>query len=400
MVPRLATSLFLVAGALALGGCEVTIEDLREWRSVKDGERRIAAVIVDGERPTELRVRAALYLAEINAIYPLADALKQTAPGDRHAIVKQLVPLLVKMLRSEPTSQQPRAKDALYHVAGYLEGEQRDKAGRAIIDWATSDFSGRFALGRATLAQVLPDMGTAAVPGLIKLLRSGEAIPEVTDILSRFDTPQVHKESAEALIALIETLSPKAPEEAWTHLGRFKTPALVPFLLDKLTDSAVPAELKDEWFPLIVKCGGPEAGPGLARLLADHELRWIAAQNLVALEDVVGLKRLLEALPATDTYDEEELYDEVQFFCSKRIPELKATPAKIEEALITGLAPARVLATALAIHCLSLHGGPDTAELLKKLARDSHTVPGWRPDGERVGNLAKTAVEAIKQRGK
>ena len=123
-----------LAGLVTLivgGACDVSVEDMRKWKDLKDGERRIAAFVSDSGRSMPQRVTAAMVLVEIDQSFILADALKQSEAKDRQQIVSGMLPKLLEMLKGKPKDQ-PRAKDALYLVGGYLDVEDRTKAARAV----------------------------------------------------------------------------------------------------------------------------------------------------------------------------------------------------------------------------------------------------------------------------
>lgn len=389
----------LALGALLACGCEPKPETVRAWAETADGPRKIAALIPDGTRSVPLRVLAATTLVNLGEVFALADAMRATAEADRRAILVALLPGLLGALAGDDVAAGGRAKDALFYVGGHLPDAERQKAGAAVIEWAGADFSGRFAEGRATLAQVLPEMGTATVPRLIALLRDGEAIPEIAKVLSSYESQAVHDQAAAALVEVIERHGEKTPPEAWDALNLFRSAALTPLLLKQLNDKRVPAERKDAWFEHLPKCGGPEAGPGLGRLLKDHEMRWIAAQALLDLEGVEGIRRVLAELPATDAaYEPGGLYDPVRFFCKQRVEALKVSRATIQATLLPGLDPARPLAAATAMACLEEHGATEAVAALKPLAKSRTALPGWKGRAT-LGDLAAQAIAAIRARG-
>jgi len=379
------------------GACDVSVEDMRKWKDLKDGERRIAAFVSDSGRSMPQRVTAAMVLVEIDQSFILADALKQSEAKDRQQIVSGMLPKLLEMLKGKPKDQ-PRAKDALYLVGGYLDVEDRTKAARAVATWATEDFAGRFASGQTTLAQVLPELGTASVPGLLRQLETGEAIPEVVTILSAFESQPVHDQAVATLVDLIRKEGSQAPKEAWNSLTKFTTPELTPFLLEKIADKSLELGLRDRFLAHVQKCGGPQTVPGLAKLLEVHDVRWVAAQDLADYADVDGLEKVLASLPATDAYEETELYDEVHFFCSRRLPLLKAGKARVEKVLIAALSPKRVLSSVVAAHCLELYGTKEAAGPLKALLKAKQPVTGWKDGETKLSAVAKAAVEAIDKR--
>ena len=393
-------SLVGVAGAVGvLAACEPSLDEVRAWKDLQQGPQKIAALIPNGEKTLTLRVGAAMVLIDIEEVFPLADALKATSEADRNVIVQALLPDLLASLAGADIAAGAKAKDTLFYVGGYLPEAEREKAGRAVIAWATSDFSGRFAAGRTTLAQVLPEMGTGSVPALIGLLAEGEAIPEVVKILASFESQAVHDQAATALVGLITRLGDKAPPEAWSHVDQFVSPNLTPFMLQQLADPRVPAERKDRYFDHIATCGGPEAAPGLAKLVADHDMRWIAIQALLALDDVGGLKRALAALPATDSaYESPDLYDEVKFFCTKTVANLKGSRAAVQAALVGTLDAKRPLAAITAAYCLLGHGASESIPALKPLAKSKTALAGWKGKAT-LGDVVDEAIEAIEKRG-
>lgn len=389
----------LIGAAALLSSCEPKLDDVKTWENLQDGPLKIAALIPDVEKSLELRIGAAMILIDIEEVFPLADGLKASSEADRLVIVQALLPKMLAMLAGKDAAAGAKAKDTLYYVGGYLPPGERDKAGRAVIEWATADFSGRFAAGRTTLAQVLPEMGTGSVPALVRLLAKGEAIPEVVKILASFESQAVHDESASALVGLIERLGEKAPPEAWSHLDRFTSPNLTPFLLKQLADPRTPAEHKDRYFDHIPSCGGAQAGPGLAKLMADHDMRWIAAQSLLALDDVGGLKRALAALPAQDAaYESPDLHDEVRFFCTKTVAKLQGSKAAVQAALIAAIDTKRPLATATATYCLTGHGASEAIPALRPFANSRISLPGWKGKAT-LGDVATEAIKAIEKRG-
>ena len=389
----------IVAVITLSAACKVTVEDVRSWQHIEEGNRRIAAFVADSKRPLALRVEAAMLLVEMDEVYAMADALRRSPSTERTAIVSAVLPRLTSLLDSELEAEQGHAKDALFFVGGYLEEAERQQAAKALIEWAGQDFSGRYARGRTTLAQVLPALGTASVPGLLALLARGEAVAEITAILTRFESHQVQEDAAKTLVSLIDRLGPEAPADAWSYIDRFTTPTLVPFLISKLADPKVPVAIKDAYFYHVVRCGGPGAAPGLAGLLSDHDLRWIAVQHILTLEKLDGLRRVLGALPALDDgYEDGELYDEVHFFCTRNLPTFKFGAAELQATLLGALDPERPIAALTAAHCLRDLGGPETVAPLQAIAGEQAAVAGWKTEEATLGSIATAAVETIEER--
>ena len=398
---RHATAILLaiVSGAL-LPACELTPKDIREWQSFKDGDRRIAAVVVDPSRTLMIRATALEVLAQSGSVVVLADALQKAPKEDRSKLTKAILPGLLTMMDGSE-QEQVHAKDALFYIGGYLQGDDRETAAKAILGWAMVDFSGRYARGRTTLDQVLPALGEGSVEALLALLASGEAIPEVTDILVRMESNRARDEGAKTLMNLLKKGGAEAPKESWYALERFVTPLLVPFVVSKLADPEFPDELKDIYFDHVVKCGGVAAVAGLAGLMADHKLRWIAAEHLLELDDVAGLQRALTSLPASDSeYESEDLFLEINFFCKNAVPRLKADKARVEEALVAGLSSPSALSAATTAHCLGLHGRAGSLEALKATPDQGRVVPAWKDErAVKLGDIVTTAAEAIESRG-
>ena len=148
-----------------------------------------------------------------------------------------------------------------------------------------------------------------------------------------------------------------------------------------------------------IECGGPGAAPGLAGLLSDHDLRWIAVQHILTLEKLDGLRRVLGALPAVDDgYEDGELYDEVHFFCTRNLPTFKFGAAALQATLLGALDPERPIAALTAAHCLRDLGGPETVAPLQALAGEQAAVAGWKTEEATLGSIATAAVETIEER--
>lgn len=383
---------------LLILGCELTPSDVYSWKDIKDGDRKLAAVVLDPSRDMKLRITAARTMGEMGAVLQLADALQQSEERDQQAIVEGLLPHILLMFQSSSETAQVDAKDLLYYVGGYLAGESRDRAAQAIVDWAFADFEGRFRKGKTTLAQVLPSLGTAAVPQLFGMLKKGQAIPEVAEILGKINIPKVTDAAAELLIEHIRQQPKQRPPEVWFALDRLTTQLAVPFLLESLANPELPDDIKDVYFDHLVRCGGPKAANGMAALLADHKLRWHAAEHLIALDGLGGLSRVLSGLPAKDKYEEQVFYDEAHFFCAHRLPEIKDSKDAIQLALLKGLSTRRPLASSLAAHCLELHGTKQFAGELRRHQNLAVPVPGWKTGTAKLGDIVRKAVQAMEKR--
>jgi hypothetical protein len=392
-IPAPALGACLLAQALAAflsAGCELTPADLQSWPWTENGRGKLAAVVADVDRDQELRLSAARLLVEIGGVEELADALARTPSDDRTRLVSRMTPILVRMLAGPP-EQQAHAKDAIHFVGGYAPEVDRRLLGQQLLRWALADFPKRLKLGGHALSKVLPALGTQAAPQLLHALRSGAVADEITWALVALGSPEVDQSTAQILDELVRMKLPAIPPTLVSAVLKLKNSNLTPLLLQVASDPQVSREIRAAFLDHVVDCGGSDAAPGLARLLGDLDFRWMAAQNLIALEGLDGLKRILRSLPEDGPYpdEEEELFQAADFFCEQEVPRTRAAREEVEQALIEGMQQGGWPGKLLAVHCLGFFGSKAALTELSQLTGDARRVPGWKPVGVSLGQVAR-----------
>ena len=269
---------------------------------------------------------------------------------------------------------------------------------QGLLRWAMEDLPGRFRLGRNSLAQVLPGLGRPAAVALLRQLREGRAPAECIEALQAFGSPEVERAAATVLAEQVRRALPALPLPLGNAVLRLQRPELTEVLVEAAghpqVDKGVRAALLDH----VLDCGGPQAGPGLARLLGDADFRWTAAHHLLELERLDGLRRLLLALPEAASWPEldEELYQNVDFFCSDILAGLNEPKEAVEGVLLDGLQRGTWPGKLTAIHCLTYCGSPVALPELGRAAALTRRLPGWKPANATLGQVAQAAIARLR----
>ncbi len=378
---------------LGSGGCGPDRSDLQSWLARKDGSRSLAHMVADAQRGLELRTLGAELLARAGATLELADALAKSEPEDRRSLASALAPTLEAMLGGSQ-EEQIRAKEAIYYVGGYAAPADAQRLATALLAWALADLPGRARLGDSPLQEVLPALGTQAALPLLTALRAGGPPRELTAALIALDGPEIQRATALALAERVRALRPAIPVPLASALVSVPRPELAGLLGELALDARLDADMRGAFLDQIPVCGGPDAAPALLRLLLPMDTRWVAAQHLLKLEGLEGLRRVLEALPADEPYaeDDEDLYHSVDFFCEQNVAQIGAERERIERVLLEGLAVAPWPGKLVALHCLGRWGSPAAAPELQRSANYTRRLPGWKPAGATLGQVARDAL--------
>jgi len=389
----------VLASALQLQSCALEPDDLRRWLAQENGAGRVAALVPDRQQSHELRVAAVRLLTEQGAVLALTDALALTPPEDRAGLVDALVPTLAGMLQGGVAEQQVRAKEIIFYVGGYAGPAEQQQLIQLVLRWATEDFPGRSRLGSNHLSKVLPALGSQVAVPLLRQLRNGTALQETSATLLALRSPEVERATAIVLEEKMRQSLPQAPLPLVNSLLAINSAKLTPLLIDVAANPQVDKGVRNGFLDHVLDCKGPAAGPGLARLLADTDLRWYAAGNLLELEKLDGVRRVLLSLPEQARYREqpEELFNNVDSFC-EAVGRLQERREAVEQVLLEGLQSAAWPGKLTAMHCLGLLGSRAAAAELERASLYTRRIPGWKPADSTLGQVAQQALARVKER--
>ncbi len=233
----------LVVGALGIGGCRTSSDDVHRWANTVQGPRKLLAVLAHDKYPLELRVESALSLISMKpragrriGIQGLddqpgvIDALAQLPPAARNAIIGRLVPrLLEEMKRPLPVAQagQPAPSDPsvpykdagfalLIHNSGSLLGDPGQIAAlrEALASWSATNFSDRLddssqLYGIEQMMRELKADGARSLPSLIA--PGAGKIDRIAELVADFGDAATKLQASQKLVAVAKEVN----SEGW-----------------------------------------------------------------------------------------------------------------------------------------------------------------------------------------
>jgi hypothetical protein len=294
---------------------------------------------------------------------------------------------------------------------------------------------GRLSGGRHSLEKMLPAMGTASGPMLVRLLGNPKApYRGLAELLVKVGDDGARDRGAAALIGRIAP-GQTMPNDMWMSLGMIGGPTATEFLLGKMQKgspedsvaaaralqqsrfpAALPAALKiagdpkaandlrDEAFGVVEKIGGPEAQKGLVHIIAEdknEKVRYRAHEAALAVGKADAIVPALQAFSPKLTFKREDVVDFLVKDISKIGP--KAKPQVL--AALTSPSPLVRMTAVLALEApvsaaLTGHmGGAEDVAALLKLSDDKATIKGF-PAGTTVGTESKRVAALLGSKGK
>jgi hypothetical protein len=427
----------VVALGLTAAACEsATSEKIQTWKGTEKGPGKIEDTLRSANVPAGLRAEAAAALVDIGRAEKVDEVMAGVPAGERSEILKTLMEIYIKGMASPQLPKVRDARDGLFSLRQYAPAEEQKRIDQVLLASIEKDlFDGRLSGGRHSLEKMLPAIGTAAGPMLVRLLGDPKApYRGLAELLVKVGDADARDKGGAALIGRMSPGRPM-PNDLWISLGMIGGPTVTEFLLGKmqkgspedavaaaraLQQSRFPAalpvalkiagdpkatgELRDESFGVVERIGGPEAQKGLVKIIAEdknEKVRYRAHEAALVVGKGEAIRPALEAFSPKLSFKREDVVD----FLVKDISKLGAQ-AKPQVLATLGSPSALARMTAvLALEApvsaaLTGHmGGAEDAAALLKLGDDKATVKGF-PAGTSVGSEAKRVALLLGSKGK
>jgi hypothetical protein len=428
---KVAYPLLVLALLSGVAGCEVTPEKIQGWKGVESGPRKLRDAVRNESLKPEIRSLAAEALVDLALQDDLAQDVRELKPASQVSLLTTLVPRLIQTAKgadpaAPPSRKQRNAKDALFLLRDAAQGAQRGTIDTALVEWCTTDLTGRQTAGGHATAKILKAIGPKAGPALVNLLRQpGPDFDLAARLLGQIGDEPTRNQAGELLIALARKEKP-IKDATLEALGRVGGAAVVKFLgdiVDKARENeedakrallalqlaprseALPVALRaaqnrkfkdtvrHEGLELMRRIGGKAAGEAAAPVIDDPDaiLGWHAFEVVMATLKVDGIRVGFEKLQLRHLAKKDDLPD----FLVKHVKDHAGAAGR--PALAAELGSKNPAARLAAIICLSELGTADDAPALERVAADSMKIRGWAGNPT-IGAQARSAVERLRQK--
>ena len=424
----------LVAGIFP--GCEKTTHDsIDKWMRTEKGPKKLVEALEDSDLGIELRAHAGQNLIRMDDNESVLGHLEKLSADKRGPLVEALARRLWEDARIEgeftmPSGPQVTAKDALFDIRRFAEGEPRRVIDGFLIDWlADGYYSARARAGRHSGEAIVGAIGESAAPPIIQrakaMLAAGAdnsgAQVKLEDPLLRGLAVTGTPDGVGLLLDMLtlehndKTLSKRALTALFVGYvkndGTFPVAdakALLPHLerLVELAKNPVggSSDINDA-IQLIAATGAPACIQPLVNLVAyEHEVdkvTWVAANSALQCGKANALVPVADAFPRNRNYARRELRGAVV----EPMLVLDDKPVVARQAR-TLLESKSWVARAIGVELLSSLKQPDSAVLLRKLASDKTVLRGWwgdqtdlpkrdRKKEPRLGQLASEVADQL-----
>ncbi len=427
----------VVALGLMAAACEsATSEKIQTWKGTEKGPAKIEDTLRSANAPAGLRAEAAAALVDIGRPEKVDEIMATIPAGERWEILKSLVEIYIKGMSSPQLPKVRDARDGLFSLRQYAPPEEQKRIDQVLLASIEKDLlDGRMSGGRHSLEKMLPAIGTASGPMLVRLLGDPKApYRGLAELLVKVGDAETRDKGGAALIGRMVPGKPM-PNDMWISLGMIGGPTATEFLLGKMQkgspDDAVAAaralqqsrfpaalpvalkiagdakatgELRDEAFGVVERIGGPEAQKGLVKIIAEdknEKVRYRAHEAALVVGKGDAIRPALEAFSPKLVFKREDVVDflvkDISKLGEKAKPQVLATlgsPSALARMTAVLALEAPVSAT------LTGHmGGAEDAAALLKLGDDKATIKGF-PAGTSVGAEAKRVAVLLGSKGK
>lgn len=402
---------WMVVGSLALMGCTLGSSDLDGWKTVKRGDQRLAAYLVDEQRPLDLRREAATNLFQMGQLGQIMGALDVLEGPDQKQLSTALALSLVTTLKGDFDSKDlARAAELAYYFLerpDRLEADAAQALTAALVDRALAWYEREDRPKTAQTPEAMLRAALLARPKVAKkiILEHMRSISPTEQFVSFARTLRGMRDShldAELAVLLHQFAKKRYPDlkialaEEMIANGN---QTLIRFLLDAVQDPRVPHATRDAALEAARDKLGPKAIDGLFKLLSLDEPAARNVWRLNALDLVVmlgGVDRLaaaLRELPADGTWPREDgaFKADIDQFCDDQIAPRYKLAARA--AFVELLDDENPIARAYALGCVLRLYSSEAELLLAPMVEDDTPLYGWLSDGSTTfGEVARTVV--------
>lgn len=236
MIKDKRVSVLLLGFTLLAGtsGCAKTEADVEQWKGTMKGPQKMLAVIQNKDKyDLDLRTKAALALIEMNreevklrsgVVSPPIDVLEtklqEASEADRHELVTQMMPELVRLMNTvdpegtDPSDVQVRAKDAVFRLIPHAPPAEKRKLIDELMKWYAVDFSGRSQMGTASAEQVVDGVVAEVGPSALQQLEGAlspqmphPAMAKLSQLLSMKASKAIKQDAGKHLVAIYDEVT-------------------------------------------------------------------------------------------------------------------------------------------------------------------------------------------------
>ena len=403
-------SSIVLFGALVAGisGCSLDRDGLKELQATKNGNAKLAAILVDTKRPSELRGDASALLFKKGAFKELMAAVHELKDDDRKYLVHVLSRhVLTYIEKKKYEKEKMMAFKFAYYLLEYADLLPKAQGKGKVKTTTLKHFVSEIVNESMALLKGQPNeiVQSDAIQKL--LLASAIKQPELTlkeiytflnqtapnlssflyvnHVLSALKRPDVKEKQAKLLLKWAKKSYPKVDAKLGDELFKNGNETLLRFLLDTARDTRVPGHVRGLGMEA-AKILKQKALDGLFLTLKtdDPEYRNVVrfgALNLIW--DYGGSKtlaRALQSLPEKATWWPQETVfrERVGEFCEGS---LKDDAAAVRPILENLLYDTNWVARVYAMECMIILYD-DAVAALEPLRADDTVLKGWVEGGE------------------
>ncbi len=430
----------LLLGLLIATGCEVTEERIELWKGTQNGPKKLAGTVIDPEIDLNLRAKAAVALVEIDDYKLFQEMFTKMERAEAAKVIDAVAPRLAEMVKIDSSSEDKSisklavdAKDALYLLLDYAEGEGKATSERALIDWCVGDYNSRAMAGKYNIRTIVKKIGAPAADGLVPLLAVDQlVIKHVAELIRAVNDPKVLVKASAQLAKELKGNLDKIKEVHLVAAAIIGGGPIGDTFLDFATDNALTASLqrfslrafseslntgalklsesqvtklfsmaesedydqyqREETYYVIAQAGRKEDLPRLRKLLAEKDSFWRAVgfRCILRIDGEGQLRETLQEIARRKLTKDE---DDVGEVISRIISFPKLLP-KVRESLDDS----SVFVKAVALGVLAKLGKAEDLKKIEPLTSEKQRLSGGF-GYKTLGEAASAAVEAIKKRG-
>jgi hypothetical protein len=420
-----------LSGAFCLIGLACGRPDaaaVARWKTTPEAGAKLSGVIKDSAADRQVRADAASALVEVGLGEEMEAAVAGLDLDQRASLIPAIAPKVASLLDNPDAEKSGDARDALYALREQATtADARKTIEQSLYPALIKDVrAGRTRAGRYALLDMLVGIGAPAIPLLLPLLED-PAVPFATivEALDKIGDGEGKEKAGDALVVragkmqtLPETFWPALATMAGKKAGAFmiaavekgeapdvdraakamekmppRTPGLSAFAVARAGALGTAAGLREQMFLVAERDHSDENKKALLALIAstpDGAIRDRAFRAVVKASGGPAILEALEAYPPRARLTASELQEQI-------VAPLSAMPGMDTRGpMFKAMDSKSPLARLVAVRVLEKMGFKSDADALKKLEKDSGSVPGL-PAEDRVGASATRAIATLKK---
>jgi len=442
-------TLFFVATALLLAGCERKPEDVETWRNAERGMEKMREWATDPSEPMDVRVRAMQVIIEENNPTLIDPTLEEVEDEEaKSKLVDGAVETVLELwkkgepptidkeakeqggrVKISPGDPATVAKDSAYYLIPHANGSNEEKLRGILVEWLSSSWRVRDEAGKTNLGQLLPRAGRKGLENALQWLEKTDDVFKVASTLRKQATDEQKKEIATIIKKRAEEAHPDLSEGLLAAVVNTEHELIVSYLKKAVADPKSSPKMVDQCMETVKKIQGPKATEYFSKLIRENPgtLRWAAVNDLVKIRGKAGILTAAKSLPLDKEQYEKEaesgktFAENARWFGRFTVGEMiNSDVSSISTILIRALEsegwPVQVLGLATTSRAVTCATKPkecgegdqgkkqtqdllgedwgDVHEAIENLSSSRETIPAWGED-KTVGELAESVAGAM-----